>query len=124
MSATTEDRRESVVEGHVSGLSGATTPPALTPRQRECLRLRALGLTNPEVAHRLGIGEQAVKNQVSSILRRLEVATVVEALTVVGWLVVPGADAYDEALRLREAELVEELAQLHDLRSRARGGIR
>ena len=44
----------------------------LTDRQTAVLDLVATGLENKEIAHLLGISEQAVKEHVSALLRRLE----------------------------------------------------
>ena len=46
---------------------------ALTPRQRDCLRLVAEGLTNFAIAHRLGLSEQTVKNHLHMAYDRLRV---------------------------------------------------
>lgn len=44
--------------------------PILTARQRQVLELVRRGHTNKEIADRLGIGEQAAKVQVSTLLRK------------------------------------------------------
>jgi DNA-binding CsgD family transcriptional regulator len=45
----------------------------LTDRQTEVLELVAQGLENKEIGHRIGLSEQAVKEHVSALLRRLAV---------------------------------------------------
>ena len=57
---------------HTPAGSPAQWPPAdLTEREREVLRLIAIGATNREIAERLVISEGTVKNHVSNILNRL-----------------------------------------------------
>ena len=57
------------------GRLGQTLPAAgsgrLTPRQRQILGLLALGLSNPDIAARLGIRPATVQLHVRQILRRL-----------------------------------------------------
>jgi len=48
-------------------------PDALTPREREVLRLIAAGFSNREIAEASGTAEGTVKNQASSILSKLGV---------------------------------------------------
>jgi len=52
----------------------------LTPRQREILRLLALGLENKQIARRLGIGVHTVKTHVSRILYKLGASSRTEAV--------------------------------------------
>lgn len=66
------------VAGHAGALpmpDGAAVPPAaptdLTPRQQDIHTLLREGLSNRDIAARLGIGEGTVKLHVSAVLRRL-----------------------------------------------------
>jgi ATP/maltotriose-dependent transcriptional regulator MalT len=74
---------------HLLDLLGATREPrpllvsetgeTLTPREIEVLRLVAAGATNPAIAEDLVITERTVKAHVSSILRKLDVSSRVQA---------------------------------------------
>jgi len=55
-------------------------PAKLTEREREVLRLMAEGLSNKEIALKLTITERTVEFHVGNILRKLEVASRVEAV--------------------------------------------
>lgn len=72
--------RPAVTERVLRGLEKETTkfesadlPDALTPREREVLRLIAAGFSNREIAEASGTAEGTVKNQTSSILSKLGV---------------------------------------------------
>ncbi len=54
-------------------------PDILTPREWEVLALLREGLSNPEIASRLGIGREGVKSHVSEILSKLDVEDRYEA---------------------------------------------
>jgi DNA-binding NarL/FixJ family response regulator len=56
------------------------TGPALTPRQREVLRLLARGYSNDRIAQELGLRERTVKNHVSRLYRKLGVRSRTEAV--------------------------------------------
>jgi DNA-binding NarL/FixJ family response regulator len=48
-------------------------PEPLSEREREVLRLLALGLSNREIAERLSLAEGTVKNYVTNILQKMGV---------------------------------------------------
>lgn len=52
----------------------------LTPREREVLRLCALGLRGPEIANRLNIGTETVKTHWRGILPKLNAKTRAQAV--------------------------------------------
>lgn len=54
--------------------------PELTPREREVLTLIAQGYTNPAIAERLVLSPKTVRNHVSSIFGKLQVAGRAEAI--------------------------------------------
>lgn len=58
----------------------ATAFPELTDREREVLQLLAQGLTNQEIADRLVIAVKTVRNHLSNIFSKLQVADRVQAI--------------------------------------------
>jgi DNA-binding NarL/FixJ family response regulator len=50
------------------------SPPPLTPRQRELMRLIAAGHTNAKIARQLGITEGTVRSHLQDIYTRLQVS--------------------------------------------------
>jgi LuxR family maltose regulon positive regulatory protein len=61
---------------------GAVTHPALTEREIAVLRLLAGGLANKEIAARLTISPQTVKNHTHSINQKLGTANRTQAVVV------------------------------------------
>ena len=53
---------------------------ALTSRQRQCLRLAALGLTSPAIGHRLGLSRRTVDEHLMAACGVLGVRTRVQAV--------------------------------------------
>jgi pimeloyl-ACP methyl ester carboxylesterase len=54
--------------------------PGLTPRERDLLELLAQGLDNLQIAVHLGVTEKTVRNKVSAVFDKLEVATRAQAI--------------------------------------------
>ncbi|WP_214107521.1 response regulator [Acrocarpospora catenulata] len=54
--------------------------PALTDREREVLDLIAAGRSNPEIARRLFLSDKTVRNHVSAIFAKLQVADRAQAI--------------------------------------------
>lgn len=82
-------RAPATAERYSGGAARAVTAPALAAAQVEYLRLRALGLTQAECAHRTGRSVRALKEMVSRMHRRLGVASDPEMWALLGWLRVP-----------------------------------
>jgi DNA-binding NarL/FixJ family response regulator len=76
-----------VADGFVRNVHAAETEPFsemtehLTQREIEVLRMLGRGLSNKEMAARLGISDHTVKFHISSILGKLEVSSRTEAVT-------------------------------------------
>jgi DNA-binding NarL/FixJ family response regulator len=85
---------ENFVEARPRRPAGSTALNALTDREREVLRLLALGMSNAEIAAALFISEQTAKTHVSRILQKLNLRDRVQAV-VFGYetgLVTPGGE--------------------------------
>jgi DNA-binding NarL/FixJ family response regulator len=54
--------------------------PELTPRELEILDLIAKGVSNPQIAHQLVISEKTVRNHITSIFSKLQVADRAQAI--------------------------------------------
>lgn len=66
----------------VSGGDGSGDPaPRVTPREQEILVLVAEGLSNPEIAARLFIGESTVKTHLLHVFEKLKVSDRTRAVT-------------------------------------------
>jgi len=52
----------------------------LSEREREILELMSRHYTNPEIAQQLGIGDKTIRNHVSNIFNKLQVATRAQAI--------------------------------------------
>lgn len=62
------------------GQASVTPFPDLTEREREILDLVARGLTNTEIAGRLVLSPKTVRNHVSNVFTKLQVASRAEAV--------------------------------------------
>jgi DNA-binding NarL/FixJ family response regulator len=73
---------ERLIKFFAAGQRDAVTPafPELTPRELEILVLVAQGLSNPAIAERLVLSPKTVRNQVSTIFSKLQVASRAEAI--------------------------------------------
>lgn len=68
-----------VMERALAAPPPAVLPEELTAREREVLQGIGEGLSNPQLAQRLGIGESTVKTHVSAVLAKLGVSTRLQA---------------------------------------------
>ena len=69
--------------GYFTTTTPAAPPPAfpqLTDREREVLELVALGRANAAIAARLGLSHKTIRNHVSNILAKLQVADRAQAI--------------------------------------------
>jgi len=67
----------------------ALIPSPLTPRETEVIDYVALGYLNKQIAGKLGISEQTIKNHISSILRKLDANDRTQAVVMAmryGWI--------------------------------------
>lgn len=78
-------RMRSAVEPRGPGPAPPPVPPSslrLTPRELEVVRLLASGYGSLNIAARLGLSHATVRNHIQKLLRRLEVHSQVEAVSV------------------------------------------
>ncbi|WP_417373732.1 response regulator [Glutamicibacter protophormiae] len=68
-----------VMQRALASAAPAELPEGLTAREREVLEGIGEGLSNPQLAQRLGIGESTVKTHVSAVLSKLGVSTRLQA---------------------------------------------
>ncbi|MGX1749013.1 response regulator [Glutamicibacter protophormiae] len=68
-----------VMQRALASAAPAELPEGLTAREREVLEGIGEGLSNPQLAQRLGIGESTVKTHVSAVLAKLGVSTRLQA---------------------------------------------
>jgi DNA-binding NarL/FixJ family response regulator len=71
--AAVTDRVLRAVDQRPSPVGSAVTPPSLTPRELEVLRLLAAGCSNAEIGRALHLATGTVKNRVSDVLMKLGV---------------------------------------------------
>lgn len=64
----------------------------LTPRQLEVVTEVMTGDSYSEVAHRMGISEQTVKNLMAQARARIGASSTIELYARLGWLRDPGAE--------------------------------
>jgi two-component system nitrate/nitrite response regulator NarL len=60
-------------------IAGSSGEELLTPREREILECLAEGLNNKTIARKLGISDATVKVHVKNVLRKLNLASRLEA---------------------------------------------
>ncbi len=65
---------------HSEGSARTSEPSRLTPRELEILALVQRGLSNRDIASRLGIEEKTVKNHINSIYSKLNISSRIEAM--------------------------------------------
>lgn len=68
-----------VMERALAAAPPVVLPEGLTARERDVLHGIGEGLSNPQLAQRLGIGESTVKTHVSAVLAKLGVSTRLQA---------------------------------------------
>jgi DNA-binding NarL/FixJ family response regulator len=77
---SSQEGLDSLVSMYASAQHATMQAVSLSRREIEVLNLMAQGFSNRRIANVLGIGEQATKNHVTSILRKLEVSNRTQAV--------------------------------------------
>lgn len=84
--------RQALTEARDLESASAPAPlagPPLSPRELQVLALAAQGLTNKEIAYRLGISQRTVQSHMNSIMNKTTTASRTEAVVVAlrqGWI--------------------------------------
>lgn len=78
--ASLADERAFFAAGPGASTAALEAFPGLTEREREILDLVARGLTNAEIARRLVVSDKTVRNHVSNVFAKLQVAGRAEAV--------------------------------------------
>ncbi len=84
-----EEELHQLQELSQGGRAEVFVPSPLTPREREILDYIARGYINKQIAGKLGISEQTIKNHMSSILRKLDASDRTQAVVLAmrsGWI--------------------------------------
>lgn len=84
-----EEELHQLQESYRGKEARASIPSLLTRRETEILEYVARGHMNKQIADELGLSEQTIKNQLSSILRKLEVGDRTQAVVLAirnGWI--------------------------------------
>jgi len=82
------------------GKAEAFVPSPLTPREMEILDYIARGYINKQIADKLSISEQTVKNHMSSILRKLDASDRTQAVVLAmqhGWISLEVTDSSESS---------------------------
>lgn len=69
-----------VLAGVIAGSAATAKLPALTPRERDVLRLLAHGLSNAEIGKELFISAETVRTHIRKAMRKLEAETRTQAV--------------------------------------------
>jgi DNA-binding NarL/FixJ family response regulator len=113
-----EQMVDAVRDGFIGPDSRSTM--SVTPRELDVLRQLASGLRNREIADRLGVSEQTVKNHLSKVLHKLGVSNRIQAVTYAvrrGWLLLDPVAGSAEPMRSRAQAEDNSRARLDSRRS-------